>query len=451
MTGVEPHRLQPRLEVEVDPDRLAGGTLQQGPELLEPAIEVDRLGLHKLASGERQQLLGDIAAPPSGQCDLVGDAPHASRVFGASAQHLRAAEDDGQQIVEIVRDPARQLPHGFQALRSEQGLLGALPASDLGLRPGQCLLLPPGADQRRPGDRQERECRRYAEDEVAHHGGAPAGDDNLAAASGHHVHRVPGDLAIGKKAGRTVLVDDRAVLVDAFVRAGAGCGKKRAVAGRSRWRAGERRKTDQDLTIVSDQGDDVALARLAGVADQNFVEVEEEGGRHRDVDHPGNLVAGPDPWACQAEEQLPVHVADLQAADIGPGVSADDGLEVVAVPYRQTGRDRIGAGAHQRSPVPIREQDALDLRQPGNDPSKGLVQGGFRSLDGTRVHALDKVADPVGDLALAIEHFRGVLSGDLADAAQLQDGVRQGRVVVDPGGTGEQQRRDEHGGDQQHP
>src|SRR5665213_219757 len=63
-----------------------------------------------------------------------------SRTFVASAlaetflRHLDVTDDDGQQIIEIVRDPAGQLSHRLELLALPRGGLGLLALDDLGTK-----------------------------------------------------------------------------------------------------------------------------------------------------------------------------------------------------------------------------------------------------------------------------------------------------------------------------
>jgi hypothetical protein len=69
-----------------------------------------------LAAGERQQALGEKLGP---LCRLYR-AGYQTLSFFIAAQptldKVEAADDGGEQVIEIVRDSACELPHGFELL-----------------------------------------------------------------------------------------------------------------------------------------------------------------------------------------------------------------------------------------------------------------------------------------------------------------------------------------------
>ena len=58
--------------------------------------------------------------PPLPVADLFDVVPHRVALGQAREQHLAVAHDDGQDIVEVVRDTAGQSPHGLHLLRVPQ-------------------------------------------------------------------------------------------------------------------------------------------------------------------------------------------------------------------------------------------------------------------------------------------------------------------------------------------
>src|SRR2546426_1016071 len=66
---------------------------------------------------------GPCGGPKPRVPDFLGIlAPRVAR-RGVVQQQLRRAQDGGEQVVEVVGDAARQLPHGFHLLRLAQLLL----------------------------------------------------------------------------------------------------------------------------------------------------------------------------------------------------------------------------------------------------------------------------------------------------------------------------------------
>ena len=84
-------------------------------------------------------------------------------------RHVDIAEDDGEHVVEVVRDAARQPADRFHLLRLTQRLLGRF-------APAHLLLQPLGAAQRDEAEADQRERRRQAEDQMACHGEHPGAD-----------------------------------------------------------------------------------------------------------------------------------------------------------------------------------------------------------------------------------------------------------------------------------
>ena len=103
-----------------DPDRTAGRTLEQVLEVRQEPVDADDLGVQILSSREREQLAVQLRA--AGDTRLRGfDQSVRPLVAGdAAAEHVEAAADHEQQIVEVVRDAAGQLTHRLHLLRLAQ-------------------------------------------------------------------------------------------------------------------------------------------------------------------------------------------------------------------------------------------------------------------------------------------------------------------------------------------
>ena len=81
---------------------------------------VQHLGVERLAPGKGQQLANQISRPVGVLLDLdqVGERLVAGLV--AHQKKVAKTEDGGQQVVKVVRDPARQLAHGLHFLRLDE-------------------------------------------------------------------------------------------------------------------------------------------------------------------------------------------------------------------------------------------------------------------------------------------------------------------------------------------
>jgi hypothetical protein len=86
-------------------------------------VEVQRPRLHEVAAGEGQQLMGEFGRAVGGQLDLPDVIADRAQVgLRAVVGHLLADErrvvrDDGEQVVEVVRDAAGELAEALQPLR----------------------------------------------------------------------------------------------------------------------------------------------------------------------------------------------------------------------------------------------------------------------------------------------------------------------------------------------
>ena len=109
-------------------------------EFGEPLAEIDHRGGEHLSARKCEQLPRETFAPASRVHDHVDD-PTVLFRGQIAAQALRAAADDHQQIIEVVRDAAGQMSDGFQALGLPQRALRGLAA--LGF-----IVKPPRAPQR---------------------------------------------------------------------------------------------------------------------------------------------------------------------------------------------------------------------------------------------------------------------------------------------------------------
>ena len=138
-----------------DPDARAGQRahhLADGPDAV---ADGEHLGLQRLPTGEGQQL----SREPSGTVDRVGDrADVALATFFReirSLQQVRGGLDDGQQVVEVVRDASGQLADRLHLLRLAELLLHSEKLGRRGLLAGHVTAAgidEPALRRRDPGD-----------------------------------------------------------------------------------------------------------------------------------------------------------------------------------------------------------------------------------------------------------------------------------------------------------
>ena len=112
-------------------DRLAQRALQEIGLAGDQLVEVERLRIEHLAPGKGEQPLGQRGGPlgaAPGAVDRAPQAGHRAPLYRVDivARDLQIAEDDGQQIVEVMRHAAGQLPDRFQLAGLQQLLAGAV-------------------------------------------------------------------------------------------------------------------------------------------------------------------------------------------------------------------------------------------------------------------------------------------------------------------------------------
>ncbi len=110
-------------------DVLAEGPAQHFLHPGDDGAQVEHLGLHHLPAGEGEQLAGEAGCPFAGQADLpevlAGRLAALGPVrLGRGGERIgskgRVVEDHREEVIEVVRDPARQLAQAFQALGLRQ-------------------------------------------------------------------------------------------------------------------------------------------------------------------------------------------------------------------------------------------------------------------------------------------------------------------------------------------
>ena len=93
------------------------------------AVDLDRP--QRLPSAECQQATGEFRAALAGAADVFGKQLEVFPRLELVRQKLRIADDDGQQIVEVVGDAAGELAHGLHLLGLDQLLFGALAVGEV--------------------------------------------------------------------------------------------------------------------------------------------------------------------------------------------------------------------------------------------------------------------------------------------------------------------------------
>jgi hypothetical protein len=102
---------------QADLDGVAGGAVQQAVHALDQLRQVDHARVQRLAAREGQQLRRQLLSA----FHRVHDAEQALAGALLVAHHeLHVGADDVQDVVEVVRDPARELAHRLELLRALQ-------------------------------------------------------------------------------------------------------------------------------------------------------------------------------------------------------------------------------------------------------------------------------------------------------------------------------------------
>ena len=108
-------------------DVFADHAPQHRLDLAERDVEVDDLGLQHLAAAERQHLLGEVGGAHRGAGDLLGVGAALVLRIERVQHDLGVADDRREQVVEVVRDAAREAADRFHLLRVAQLLFEQQP------------------------------------------------------------------------------------------------------------------------------------------------------------------------------------------------------------------------------------------------------------------------------------------------------------------------------------
>ena len=96
--------------------------VEHAAHILNSVVQVDHPWLGAARPCVREQLLHELGGPPGGPPDLVEVVARerAARGRAGGRRELGAADDHGEQIVEVVGDPARELADRFELLRLQE-------------------------------------------------------------------------------------------------------------------------------------------------------------------------------------------------------------------------------------------------------------------------------------------------------------------------------------------
>ena len=86
-------------------------------------VQVDDLGCSRLLAAEREQPLRQITGPVGCDADLPQVGAELLVVAGPAQGELAVAHDRNEEVVEVVRDSARELPDRLELLRLPQPAL----------------------------------------------------------------------------------------------------------------------------------------------------------------------------------------------------------------------------------------------------------------------------------------------------------------------------------------
>src|SRR3990167_9472736 len=79
-------------------------------------IEFDAPGLQRLSTRESKQAPREVSATQRGVERLASEVPNLVVVVAATAEEVKIADDDGEEIVEVVRHAAREIANDLHLL-----------------------------------------------------------------------------------------------------------------------------------------------------------------------------------------------------------------------------------------------------------------------------------------------------------------------------------------------
>ena len=117
LPGVGEHGLEFRGEIDVQRDVFADHALKQPGDVGDVRAEVERDGGQHLFAAEGEQLPRELGSAVAGLLDVLEFFTHRVPVGQVHQGDVGGAIDDGEQVVEVVRDAAGQAPDHFHLLR----------------------------------------------------------------------------------------------------------------------------------------------------------------------------------------------------------------------------------------------------------------------------------------------------------------------------------------------
>ena len=124
LIGIDDRRACLVFEYRFDLDLLAERPLQELRDIDDQLVDVGLLRLKWLLAGECQEMLGEIRAARGRIVDHPRDGRKLRLVLHGIGQNLDRAGDDGEEVIEIMRDAAGELADGFHFLGLPDPLLG---------------------------------------------------------------------------------------------------------------------------------------------------------------------------------------------------------------------------------------------------------------------------------------------------------------------------------------
>jgi len=131
-----------RLEISAHGDVLPDHTLQHLLHVAHSIVDVEDAQVKGLAAAEGEQLMRERRRKVRGLADFREMLVHPMLVLDLPDHQVAVAEDRGQDVVEIVRDPTGEPAHRIHLLRLQQFLLEALALGDIARNRDRPLMIP---------------------------------------------------------------------------------------------------------------------------------------------------------------------------------------------------------------------------------------------------------------------------------------------------------------------
>ena len=132
LSGISRDEWQIRGEVVAHHRLLGNGDRQELGHLQHQPVQVDLHDLQPSLAGIGEELAGQIGGPEGGLFDLLQDGLSGAFRGKPHGPQVRVAQDDRQEVVEVMGDAPGQDPQALQLLGLAQGVLGLLPLGDVG-------------------------------------------------------------------------------------------------------------------------------------------------------------------------------------------------------------------------------------------------------------------------------------------------------------------------------